>query len=115
MSERRGIPFVVSAPSGTGKTTVCRALVDRDPGIEFSISHTTRARRPGEADGHHYHFVDRAEFERLMTRQASGDGGPRTGTRHIPDTDIREAALEGTFALPSVLAAAIQISSTGSR
>jgi len=66
VSERRGIPFVVSAPSGTGKTTVCRALVDRDPGIEFSISHTTRTRRSGEEDGLHYHFVSRAEFERLV-------------------------------------------------
>ncbi len=66
MSARRGIPFVVSAPSGTGKTTVCRGLVERDPGIEFSVSHTTRAQRPGEEDGAHYHFVSRAEFERLV-------------------------------------------------
>jgi guanylate kinase len=62
---RPGIPFVVSAPSGTGKTTVCRAVVARDPGIEFSISHTTRAQRTGERDGHDYHFVSRAEFLRL--------------------------------------------------
>jgi guanylate kinase len=65
VSPRRGIPFVVSAPSGTGKTTVCRGLVDRDAGIEFSISHTTRAQRAGEQDGLHYHFVSRAEFARL--------------------------------------------------
>jgi guanylate kinase len=70
VSGRRGIPFVVSAPSGTGKTTVCRALVERDPGIEFSISHTTRARRAGEEDGLHYHFVSRAEFERLIAAGA---------------------------------------------
>lgn len=62
---RQGIPFVVSAPSGTGKTTVCRAVVARDAGIEFSISHTTRAQRPGERNGHDYHFVSRAEFSRL--------------------------------------------------
>jgi guanylate kinase len=61
-----GIPFVVSAPSGTGKTTVCRAVVARSSGIEFSISHTTRPMRPGERDGRDYHFVDRAEFERLV-------------------------------------------------
>ena len=67
---RRGIPFVVSAPSGTGKTTVCRALVDRDSGIEFSISHTTRKQRPAEREGEHYHFVSRAEFER---RVAAGE------------------------------------------
>lgn len=59
---RAGIPFVVSAPSGTGKTTVCRALVAGDAELEFSISHTTRPRRSGERDGVHYYFVDRAAF-----------------------------------------------------
>ncbi len=63
---RRGVPFVVSAPSGTGKTTVCRALVDADPGIEHSVSHTTRAMRAGEKDGVHYHFVTSAEFRRMV-------------------------------------------------
>jgi guanylate kinase len=70
VSPRRGIPFVVSAPSGTGKTTVCRGVVERDAGIEFSISHTTRPRRQGEEDGKDYHFVDRAEFERLVAARA---------------------------------------------
>ena len=45
MSQRAGIPFVVAAPSGTGKTTVCRAIVARDPAIAFSISHTPRKQR----------------------------------------------------------------------
>jgi guanylate kinase len=62
----RGIPFVVSAPSGTGKTTVCRGVVERDPKIGFSISHTTRARRPDELDGVHYHFVSSEEFAELI-------------------------------------------------
>jgi len=70
VSARRGIPFVVSAPSGTGKTTVCRGLVERDRGIEFSVSHTTRKQRPGEVDGRDYHFVDRAGFERLIAEGA---------------------------------------------
>jgi guanylate kinase len=56
---------VVAAPSGTGKTTVCRRIVESDEEIVFSVSHTTRARREGEVDGEDYHFVTRGEFERL--------------------------------------------------
>jgi guanylate kinase len=67
---RRGIPFVVSAPSGTGKTTVCKALVAGDPNLRFSISHTTRAPRNGERDGADYHFVDRARFAELLAQGA---------------------------------------------
>ncbi|MCP3983963.1 MAG: guanylate kinase [bacterium] len=66
MSGRRGIPFVVSAPSGTGKTTVCRAVVEHDGQVEFSISHTTRPCRPGEQDGVHYHFVNAEAFAELV-------------------------------------------------
>jgi guanylate kinase len=62
----RGIPFVVTAPSGTGKTTVCRAVLERDPGIRFSVSHTTRRPREGEREGLDYHFVSVEEFERLI-------------------------------------------------
>jgi guanylate kinase len=69
-SQRRGIPFVVSAPSGTGKTTVCRRAVERDGRIEFSISHTTRAMRSGERPGRDYHFVTRPEFQRLVAEGA---------------------------------------------
>lgn len=65
MSRRRGIPFVLAAPSGTGKTTVCRALVDADPELVHSISHTTRAPRVGEVDGVHYHFVSEKVFRGL--------------------------------------------------
>jgi guanylate kinase len=59
-------PVVVAAPSGTGKTTVCREVVARDGGIVFSVSHTTRRRRPAEVDGVDYHFVGEAEFHRLI-------------------------------------------------
>ena len=67
---RRGIPFVVSAPSGTGKTTVCRQVVARDPDIVFSISHTTRKRREGEEDGRDYHFVTPQRFHELVEADA---------------------------------------------
>jgi guanylate kinase len=67
---RRGIPFVLSGPSGTGKTTVCRLLVERDPQLVHSVSHTTRAPRPGERDGVEYHFVSRERFLELVAAGA---------------------------------------------
>jgi guanylate kinase len=62
---RAGFPLVIAAPSGTGKTTVCRELVQQDPQLVFSVSHTTRAQRPGEHGGRDYHFVSPAEFRRM--------------------------------------------------
>jgi guanylate kinase len=64
----RGAVFVISAPSGAGKTTLCKRLLREVPGIEFSVSCTTRAPRDGERAGVDYHFVDRAEFERRRRR-----------------------------------------------
>jgi guanylate kinase len=57
--------YVVAAPSGGGKTSLIRALLERDDRIRLSVSHTTRAPRPGESDGEHYHFVDRPTFDGL--------------------------------------------------
>jgi len=67
---RRGIPFVVSAPSGTGKTTVCRLALERDPGLVFSVSHTTRKPREGECNALDYHFVSEEEFLELVASGA---------------------------------------------
>lgn len=61
-----GILFIVSAPSGAGKTSLLKALVEQHGDLAVSVSHTTRAPRPGEADGVHYHFVDMADFERMV-------------------------------------------------
>jgi len=60
-----GCLFVLAAPSGGGKTSLVRALIEREPGIRLSVSYTTRAPRPGEQDGVHYHFVDEAKFMAL--------------------------------------------------
>ncbi len=65
-----GRPFVVAAPSGTGKTTVCRAALERDPRLRFSVSHTTRAPRPAERDGVDYHFVPASRFQELVQQDA---------------------------------------------
>jgi guanylate kinase len=61
---------VISAPSGAGKTTIARAMLERFPSLSFSVSATTRARRPAETDGRDYFFLSREEFER---RVASGE------------------------------------------
>jgi guanylate kinase len=64
--ERRGVMFVLSSPSGAGKTTLSRMLIERMPGLRMSVSATTRPMRPGEVDGRDYHFIDRAKFESML-------------------------------------------------
>ena len=64
-----GSLFIVCAPSGGGKTSIVNAVLERDPALKLSVSFTTRAPRPGEQEGVHYHFVDEAKFARL------GDSG----------------------------------------
>ena len=66
MPPRRGRLFVVAAASGTGKTSLVRELTQRVPGLGFSVSHTTRPRRPNEVDGRDYHFVDRIAFQHMI-------------------------------------------------
>lgn len=67
---RRGLLLILSSPSGAGKTTLTRRLMDWDPTISFSVSATTRDPRPGEQDGREYHFRSRADFEKMI---ASGE------------------------------------------
>ncbi|MFH1019698.1 MAG: guanylate kinase [Pseudomonadota bacterium] len=66
----RGNLFIISAPSGAGKSTILKKLLTKVPNLAFSVSHTTRAPRPGESNGREYHFVDRAAFEGMRTEQA---------------------------------------------
>lgn len=63
--QRRGLMFVLSSPSGAGKTTITRALLNNNPDLEISISATTRQRRPGEIDGQDYYFVGIPEFNAM--------------------------------------------------
>src|ERR1700732_4200340 len=63
--ERRGLMFVLSSPSGAGKTTLSRLLIERTPGLKMSVSATTRPLRPGEVDGRDYRFIGKAEFEAM--------------------------------------------------
>ena len=67
--ERRGLMFVLSSPSGAGKTTLSRLLIERMNGLSMSVSATTRPMRPGEVNGRDYLFVDHARFEEMVKRQ----------------------------------------------
>ncbi|MET0985111.1 MAG: guanylate kinase [Steroidobacteraceae bacterium] len=70
MTVTRGRLFVIAAPSGAGKTSLVRALIQREPELRFSISYTTRKPRPNEKPGHDYFFVDKEEFERMSAADA---------------------------------------------
>jgi len=66
----KGILYTVSAPSGAGKTSLVQALVESNPEVCVSVSHTTRPIRPGEKDGVNYHFIDRDQFESMLAESA---------------------------------------------
>ena len=70
MSNDEPLLFIVSSPSGAGKTTLASRLLKTVPALVFSVSHTTRRPRAGEKDGREYHFVERADFERLIRENA---------------------------------------------
>jgi len=93
--ERRGLMFVLSSPSGAGKTTLSRMLMGEVAGLDLSVSATTRPKRPGEVDGKDYHFVDQDRFAAMVE---AGDMlewahvfGHSYGTPRAPV----EAALQG--------------------
>ena len=99
MSSSRGLLFVVSAPSGTGKTTVVERLVEVCPGLTRSRSYTSRPARAGEKDGVDYNFIDRAAFEDLIAREGFlewanvfgnlyGTGRQETETRLASGADL---------------------------
>jgi guanylate kinase len=67
-AKRRGSLFVIAAPSGAGKTSLVKAVLDRDPGLRVSVSHTTRKQRPTEVAGRDYNFVTVEEFKRLIEK-----------------------------------------------
>ena len=66
MTHSTGTLYIISAPSGAGKSSLVKALIDIEPQIRVSVSHTTRAMRPGEENGVHYHFVEREEFVKMI-------------------------------------------------
>jgi guanylate kinase len=94
--QRRGLMFILSSPSGAGKTTISRMLLDRDPAINLSVSATTRPMRPGEVDGVHYHFVDQAEFDRMVEADEFYEWATVFGHSYgTPKAQIRAGLKEG--------------------
>ncbi len=67
---QRGILFVISAPSGAGKSSLARELLRTAEGMAFSVSYTTRPRRKGEEEGREYHFIEEARFETMVAENA---------------------------------------------
>src|SRR5512147_3042700 len=64
--KRKGILYIISAPSGAGKTSLCKEVIDIFPDLRHSVSYTTRGARPGEVHGRDYFFVTKTEFERMV-------------------------------------------------
>jgi guanylate kinase len=93
---RRGLLIVLSSPSGAGKTTISRMLLEADRDITMSVSATTRPKRPGEAENVDYHFVDDAEFDRLIAAGEFVEWAPVFGYRYgTPKAPVKDALREG--------------------
>ncbi|MBI5487147.1 MAG: guanylate kinase [Deltaproteobacteria bacterium] len=88
--------FIVCSPSGAGKTTLCRRLLERFGDMRFSVSHTTRRKRPQEVEGRDYHFVDQATFDGMAQRGEFAEWAVVHGNRYgTSNAEIRKAAEEG--------------------
>ena len=93
---RRGLMFILSSPSGAGKTTMSRMLLERDEDIQLSVSATTRPPRPGEVDGTHYHFVDEATFDAMVADDEFYEWAHVFGHRYgTPKGHIRAGLKDG--------------------
>jgi guanylate kinase len=93
---RRGLLIVLSSPSGAGKTTISRMLMESDDEVTMSVSATTRPKRPGETDDVDYHFVDDAEFDRMIQSGEFVEWAPVFGHRYgTPKNPVKDALRAG--------------------
>lgn len=93
---RRGLLIVLSSPSGAGKSTISRMLLEADPHATMSVSATTRPQRPGEVDDVDYHFVDDAEFDRMIDSGEFVEWAPVFGHRYgTPKAPVKDALRQG--------------------
>jgi guanylate kinase len=92
----RGLVFVISAPSGTGKTTLVKEVIQQLPGLQFSVSFTTRLPRPNEREGEDYHFVSHAVFQRMVEKNEFLEWAEVLGNRYgTPRSDLKKLESEG--------------------
>lgn len=91
--KRRGLMLVLSSPSGAGKSTIARILLEQDKALSLSVSVTTRPKRPSEVDGVHYHFISVKEFERLRDSDALLEWAEVHGNFYGTPRDAAETAL----------------------
>ena len=95
-SPRRGLLLIVSSPSGAGKTSLCRRLMADHPGLELSVSVTTRQPRPGEVDGREYHFVSPEAFQELVAQDLLLEWAEVHGNRYgSPRAPVESALASG--------------------
>jgi guanylate kinase len=93
---RRGVMLIVSSPSGAGKTTISRLLLEREPGLTMSVSATTRPRRPSEVSDRDYHFIDRGEYDRMVERNEFLEHAEVFGNGYgTPRAPVDKALAEG--------------------
>jgi guanylate kinase len=92
---KRGLLIVVSSPSGAGKTTLCRRLMEEFPDIVFSVSYTTRPKRRGEEEGIDYHFVDDATFDKMVGEDKFAEWAEVFQHRYGTTVEFVNQALEG--------------------
>jgi guanylate kinase len=98
--ERRGLMFVLSSPSGAGKTTLSRMLVSETPALQMSVSATTRTKRPGEVDGKDYYFVDQSEFDAMLAKNELLEWATVFGNRYgTPRAPVDAALASGSDVL----------------
>jgi guanylate kinase len=93
---RRGLLVVLSSPSGAGKSTISRLLLEADAAVTMSVSATTRPKRPGEVDAVDYYFVDDAQFEAMIARGDFVEWAPVFGFRYgTPKAPVKQALRDG--------------------
>ncbi len=92
-----GLIFIISAPSGTGKTTLVKEVMQRLPGLRFSVSYTTRLPRPNEKDGEDYHFVSHSTFQKMVEEDEFLEWAEVLGNRYgTPRPDLKKFESEET-------------------